>query len=323
MGKDKLTRRTFLKGAGLVTMAVAGSACLPKGLAAASEEYRVPNSSGTEAPTFKAPANTCDCHFHIYDPRFTPPGPPKRLVSTASVKEYRLLQKRLGTTRGVVVTPSAYGTANDVTLDGIAQLGSANTRGVAVINPGLTNAELQKMADGGIRGIRFTLFDPATAVTSFDMIEPLAKQVNDLGWHVQLHLRGDQIVEREEMLKRIVSPIVFDHMGRIRQPQGTKDPAFGIIMRLIDKGKTWVKLSGVYQDTKVGPPTYADQSEVARAYLKAAPERMVWGSDWPHPTEQANKPNDAVLFNLIADWAPDEALRKRLLVDNPAALYGF
>ena len=111
------------------------------------------------------------------------------------------------------------------------------------------------MADGGIRGIRFTLFDPATSVTSFEMIEPLAKQVNDLGWHVQLHLRGDQIVEHEEMLKRIVSPIVFDHMGRIPQPQGIKHPAFGIILRLIDKGKTWVKLSGVYQDTKVGPPT--------------------------------------------------------------------
>ena len=90
-----------------------------------------------------------------------------------------------------------------------------------------------------------------------------------------------------------------------------------------DKGRTWVKLSGVYQDTKVGPPTYEDTTEAARAYLKYAPERMVWGSDWPHPTERVHKPNDAVLFDLLTEWAPDEALRKKLLVDNPAVLYGF
>ena len=130
MSKKRVTRRTFLKGAGLLTVAAAGSVCLPKGLrAAASAEYQVPNSSGTEAPKLKAPANACDCHFHIYDPRFTPAGSAKRLVTNASVKEYRLHQKRLGTTRGVIVTPSAYGLANDVTLDGIAQLGLANATG--------------------------------------------------------------------------------------------------------------------------------------------------------------------------------------------------
>ena len=155
------------------------------------------------------------------------------------------------------------------------------------------------------------------------MIEPLAKRVNDLGWHVQLHWRGDQIVEREDLLKRIASPIVFDHMGRIPQPDGTNYPAFKIICRLIDKGRTWVKLSGAYHESKVGPPTYTDQTGVAREYLKVAPERMVWGSDWPHPTEREHKPNDAVLFDLLPGWAPDEALRKKILVDNPAVLYGF
>lgn len=319
--------RDNLKTLRLVEDAYAKAAegpCPPENLPAApSEEFRVPNSGGTEAPKLRASANACDCHLHMYDSRFPPPGPSKRLVTNAGVAEYRLFQKRIATTRAVIVTPSAYATDNAVTLDGIAQFGSANARGVAVINPGITDAELKKMADGGIRGIRFTLFDPTTSVTSFDMIEPLAKRVNDLGWHVQLHLGGDQIVEYEALLMRIVSPIVFDHMGRLPQPQGLNHPAFGIIRRLIDKGKTWVKLSSVYQDTKVGPPTYADQTEVARAYLKAAPERMVWGSDWPHPTERDHKPNDAVLFNLIAEWAPDETLRQRLLVDNPAALYGF
>jgi predicted dehydrogenase/predicted TIM-barrel fold metal-dependent hydrolase len=283
----------------------------------------VANSGGRLMPRMKAPANACDCHFHIFDRRFPPPGPAKRLVTDASVAEYRLFQRRIGTTRAVVVTPSAYGTANAVTLDAIAQFGLANARGVAVIDPAITDAELKKMADGGIRGIRFTLFDPTTAVIGFDMIEPLARRVAGLGWHVQLHLRADQIVEQEALLMRIVTPIVFDHLGRLPQPQGINHPAFGVIRRLIDKGKTWVKLSSIYQDSKVGPPTYADQTEVARAYLKAAPERMVWGSDWPHPTERGDKPDDAVLFDLVAEWAPDEALRQRLLVDNPAALYGF
>jgi predicted TIM-barrel fold metal-dependent hydrolase len=244
-------------------------------------------------------------------------------VTNARVEQYRLLQKRIGTTRTVIVTPSAYATDNDVTLDGIAQLGLSNARGVAVVRPDITDAELKKMAQGGIRGIRFTLFDPKTAVTSFEMIEPLAQRVNDLGWHVQLHFRGDQIVEREDLLKRIASPIVFDHLGRLPQPDGIQHPAFKVISRLIDKGRTWIKLSGAYQDTKVGPPTYADATEVARAYLKAAPERMVWGSDWPHPTERDHKPNDAVLFDLLTDWAPDPVIRKKILVDNPARLYGF
>jgi predicted TIM-barrel fold metal-dependent hydrolase len=321
MNDSKFTRRTFIKGAGWMTVAAFSRIYTPEILAASSSQ--VPHSSGTEAPRLKAPPNACDCHIHIYDERFPPSGPSTRLVANARVEQYRLLQKRIGTTRTVVVTPSAYGTGNDVTLDGIAQLGLSNARGVAVVRPDITDAELKKMAEGGIRGIRFTLFDPKTAVTSFEMIEPLAKRVNDLGWHVQLHFRGDQIVEREDLLKRIVSPIVFDHMGRLPQPDGFKYPAFKVISRLLDKGRTWVKLSGAYQDTKVGPPTYADVTEVAREYLKVAPERMVWGSDWPHPTEREHKPNDAVLFDLLSDWAPDEALRKRILVDNPAVLYGF
>jgi len=324
MNNRRITRRTFIKGAGLAAMAAAGGIGIPGSIGGASStEHKVPHSSGTEAPKLKAPGNSCDCHLHIYDPRFPPPGPTARLMTNAGVEQYRLLQKRIGTTRAVIVTPSAYATANDVTVDGIAHLGPSNTRGVAVVRTEVTDGELKKLANGGIRGIRFTLFDPKTAVTSFEMIEPLAKRANDLGWHVQLHFRGDQIVEKEDLLKRIAAPIVFDHMGRIPQPAGAKHPSFEIICRLIDKGRTWVKLSGVYQDTKVGPPTYADTAELARAYLKFAPERMVWGSDWPHPTEREHKPNDAILFDLLSEWAPDEGLRKKVLVDNPTELYGF
>ena len=323
MINSEFTRRTFIKGTGLMTVATVSRIFIPESLAAASStENQAPNSSGSEAPRLKAPANACDCHIHIYDDRFPPPGPTKRLVTNARVEEYRLLKKRIGTTRTVVVTPSPYATDNRVTLSGVSQLGPSNARGIAVVHPDITDAELKKMADGGIRGIRFTLFDPTTAVTNFEMIEPLAKRVNDLGWHVQLHFRGDQIVEREDLLKRIASPIVFDHMGRLPQPDGVQYPAFQVICRLIDKGRTWVKLSGAYQDTKVGPPTYADVTRVAQALVKYAPERMVWGSDWPHPTEK-EKPNDALLFDLLAEWAPDEATRRRILVDNPAVLYCF
>jgi predicted TIM-barrel fold metal-dependent hydrolase len=244
------------------------------------------------------------------------------MQSNASAADYRLLQKRNGTTRTVIVTPAAYVTDNRVTLDGIQQLGSADTRGVAVVHPTVTDAELKTLNDGGIRGIRFTVFDPASAAVSIDMIEPLAKRVAGLGWHLQIHMRGDQIVENGEMLQRLPTPVVFDHMGRLPQPTPLDHGAYKIIRAMLDRGNTWMKLSGAYMDTKSGHPTYADKTPVTQAYIKAAPERMVWGSDWPHPTEK-DKPNDAVLFDLLAEWAPDEAMRQRILVTNPEALYGF
>jgi predicted TIM-barrel fold metal-dependent hydrolase len=135
-------------------------------------------------------------------------------------------------------------------------------------------------------------------------------------------MRADQIAAAESLWGRLPSTIVFDHMGRLPQPAGVTHPAFGIIRRLIDKGRTWVKLSGAYLDTRAGPPGYADATEVARAFVAAAPERMVWGSDWPHPTEK-EKPDDAVLLDLLAAWVPDAAMRRRVLVSNPQTLYGF
>jgi predicted TIM-barrel fold metal-dependent hydrolase len=128
----------------------------------------------------------------------------------------------------------------------------------------------------------------------------------------------------EDVLQKVASPIVFDHMGRIPKDVGVDHPAYTVISRLIDKGRTWVKISGAYMDTKIGPPTYADSTKLAQAFVKLAPQRMVWGSDWPHPTEKADdKPNDATLVDLLTEWAPDEATRNRILVSNPAELYGF
>jgi predicted TIM-barrel fold metal-dependent hydrolase len=294
-------------------------------MAPAHAQHSVPNSSGSDAPRLKAPPHACDCHMHIYDgARFPParPGPQSRMQSNATVAEYRLLQQRTGTTRTVIVTPAAYVTDNRVTLDAIAQLGRADARGVAVLHPSVTDAELKTLDAGGIRGIRFTVFDPASAAVSIDMIEPLARRVADLGWHVQIHMRADQIVENGDLLQRLPTPVVFDHMGRLPQPAPLDHAACRIIRTMLDTGRTWMKLSGAYMDTQAGAPTYMDKLAVAQAYIKAAPERMVWGSDWPHPTEK-EKPNDATLFDLLLAWAPDAAQRTRILVTNPAALYGF
>jgi D-galactarolactone isomerase len=310
-------RRSFLAGAG----AVAASTMT------AQAQHSVPNSTGSDAPKLKAPANACDCHMHIYDgARFPParPGPQSRMQENAAVAQYRLLQQRLGTTRTVIVTPAAYVTDNRVTLDAIEQLGREKTRGVAVVHPSVSDAELKTLAGGGIRGIRFTVFDPRSAAVSVDMIEPLSKRIVDLGWHIQIHMRADQIVENAALLEGLPTPVVFDHLGRLPQPDPLAHPAFAVIRRMIDKGRTWVKLSGAYMDTNSAPPDYADKVAVAQAYIKAAPERVVWGSDWPHPTEKPeHKPNDAALFDLLTAWAPDEAQRRRILVSNPETLYGF
>lgn len=236
----------------------------------------------------------------------------------ARLPDYRLLQQRIGTSRVVIVNPAAYFTDNEVTLDAVARIGP-QARGVAVVHPSVTEAELKRLADGGIRGIRFTQFDPNSASTTMDMIEPLANRVQALGWHVQIHLRADQIADNADMLMRLPGTTVFDHLGRLTPPEGLGHPAFNVVRRMLDRGRTWMKLSGAYM---LGAPPYAEATKVARAFVAAAPERMVWGSDWPHPTEK-EKPDDAVLFDLLSEWAPDETARRRILVDNPAELYGF
>jgi predicted TIM-barrel fold metal-dependent hydrolase len=162
---------------------------------------------------------------------------------------------------------------------------------------------------------------PKTAVVTIDMIEPLAKRIAHLGWHVQLNMESDQIVENETMLRRLPTQIVFDHMGKLGL-SGLEHPAFDVLRALLDERRAWVKISGAYMNTRVGPPSYADATQVARAFVNTAPERLVWGSDWPHPTPR-EKPDDGLLFDLLATWAPDDKTRHRILVSNPEALYGF
>jgi len=308
-------RRALLKTMSAAA-AVGAIAARPQRTAAQQVKW----STGTEAPKLRAPANAADCHHHIYDAKY--PVDPRSTLrpGDASVEDYRALQRRIGTSRNVIVQPSTYGTDNSCTLDALVAFGPT-ARAVAVVDTSVSDTELNRMNGLGVRGIRFNLAQ--AGATTPEMIEPLSKRANDLGWHIQINAPAAKIMEIKDILNRVPSPIVFDHLAHIPEPEGTAHPLFGVVLALIDKGTTWVKLSGAYADTKVGPPSYSDSSAVARAYVQKAPERLVWGSDWPHPGERDKKPDDAILFDLLLDWAPDERVRNRILVQNPEVLYGF
>jgi D-galactarolactone isomerase len=230
-----------------------------------------------------------------------------------------LLQRRLGTTRNIVVTPRNSG--NEVTVDAIAQL-APNARGVAVVAPTITDAELRRLGDAGVRGHRFDLADPAASITA-QTIESFAKRAADLGWHLQFFMNGDKIVELADLLGRLPAQMVFDHMGQPPLPAGIDHPSHRILRGLIDRGRTWVKLSNIASNSKIGPPSYPEATKIAQAFVKAAPERLLWGTDWPHPGTPTNKPDDAQLFDLWLEWGASEQTRHRILVQNPETLYGF
>jgi predicted TIM-barrel fold metal-dependent hydrolase len=283
----------------------------------------VPNSAGTSVPRFKAPADACDCHVHVYDARFAMAWPKLQPVEGAAVADYRLLQQRIGTTRAVVVQPAAYGTDNSVTLDAVRELGIANARGIAVVHPAIGDAELAALHEAGIRGLRFSIHDPHTEIAGADMIEPLAPRIAAFGWHVQLHARGEQLVALEPMLAALPCALVIDHYARVPLPEGTYHASMRVLERLLEGERTWVKLCAPYLDSRVGSPRYADIRPIAKSLITLAPGRMLWGSGWPHPTEPHTKPDDAALLDLLQEWVGDEATRKRILVANPAELYGF
>jgi predicted TIM-barrel fold metal-dependent hydrolase len=314
---DIRNRRDVLAMAAGASAAGIAATVLP-----ARAQVTVPWSTGTALAKTKAPVNATDCHHHIYSSRFKVDPNSTLRPGDASVADYRLLQKRIGTSRNVIVQPSTYGIFNDGLVEALGECGPT-ARGVAVVNTSVTDAELKRLDAAGVRGIRFNLATPGGA-TSIDMLEPLAKRIAPMGWHAQINCGPNVTIDNKDLLIRLPCQIVFDHLAHVPEPAGIAHPVFGVVTDLLQKGKAWVKLSGAYQDTKIGPPTYADSTSVAQAYVKAAPERLVWGSDWPHPSEKDDhKPDDAVLFDLMAVWALDEAVRNRILVDNPAKLYNF
>jgi predicted TIM-barrel fold metal-dependent hydrolase len=301
----------------MIGVSAVGAATAP------ARAQQVPWSSGTAPAKTKAPPNAADCHHHIYSSRFKVDPNSTLRPGDASLADYRLLQKRIGTSRNVIVQPSTYGIYNDGLIEALSECGPS-ARGVAVVNASVTDGELRRLDTARVRGVRFNLAT-AGGATSMEMLEPVAKRIAPMGWHVQFNMSAEMTLAAKDVLDRLPCQIVFDHLAHIPQPAGASHPAFAVVAELMQKGKAWVKLSGAYQDTEVGPPTYADTIPLAQAYVKAAPERLVWGSDWPHPSEQRKPtlPDDAVLFDLLAQWVPDEAVRNRILVDNPSKLYGF
>jgi len=324
------SRRTVLKGAaGAAALVVAGAAA-GTGVAQArpvcDRPTVVPFSAGNTLPAFRAPLGATDCHIHVFDPdRFPYPNPTSTPPPKATIGDYLQLRSKLGTARTVIVTPSNYATDNRCTLDGIAQLGKV-ARGIGVIDDTFTDAQLADLDAGGIRGIRFNLTRPGGA--GAELIRPLAAKVAKFGWHVQIHMTADGILENiaNGNITDLPTDLVIDHMGRIPGATGTAHPAYAAICRLIDAKHTWVKLSGVYHESVSGPPTYADRSAVGKAFASYAPERMVWGSDWPHPTASRGEvpmPDDAAMLDIFARWVPKARDRHRIMVENPTQLYGF
>ena len=283
----------------------------------------VPFSDGTALPHTVLPANACDCHVHVYDARF-PAVPDARLLPPdASPNDYRLLQRRLGTGRTVLVTPSTYGSDNRCMLAGLAALGDT-ARGVAVLEETVSDAELQALDALGVRGIRFNL--SLGARPPAESLRPLAERIAPLGWHIQLLAPPDTLMSLAHVLVDLPVALVFDHLGRIAPDDAGRHPAHALVLDLLRDGRAWVKLSGGYIVSATHRPDDTALDALARSYLDAAPHRAVWGSDWPHATASSGLhpvPDDAVQIDALARWCGDEALLRRVLVDNPGVLYGF
>jgi D-galactarolactone isomerase len=259
--------------------------------------------------------------MHIFDARFPLAGKARRQEPDALVSDYRVMQQRLELQRVVVVQPTAYGRDNRCTLQAIAELGEG-ARGVAVIDNTVSDTELEQLTQAGMRGVRFRMLEPPEL--TWEMLEEMAARVAAFGWHVQFQIDGRDFAQCEALLRRLPCALVVEHIGKFLEPVAPDHPGFKSLLRLIENGRCWVKLSGAYMLSRSGPPHYADIGVLAQALVRHAPERLVWASNWPHPLADAGAmPDDARLLDLLLEWAPDEDIRKRILVANPAELYGF
>jgi D-galactarolactone isomerase len=276
---------------------------------------------GSESlPKLKAPPGACDTHIHTYDHRYPTAPTAKILPPDASVEDYLKVRAQLGVERTVVVQASAYGKDNRLLLDTMAAIGSS-ARGVAVVDETVTDAELERLTALGVRGIRFFML--AGAPLPLDILETMAARVALFGWHVQFQTDGRVLGDHEAMLQRLPSTLVIDHVGKFLEPVEPDHPGFRALLRLLENGRTWVKLAAPYETSKLGPPYYDDVGKLAKLLVKAAPQRMVWASNWPHPMAGAATPKHAWMLDMLLDWVPDETTRNKVLADNPAQLYGF
>jgi predicted TIM-barrel fold metal-dependent hydrolase len=290
----------------------------------------LPPDPNTRAPRWTVPKGACDTHAHIFGPphlfpycdrrRYTPPAAP--------VEHYRNMQSITGLSRAVFVTPTAHGYDNRVILDAIAKMGSS-ARGIANIDSSFDAESLQALAEGGIRGARFHLMKDRPG--SEEHLSEHLPGLQRLGWVLDLHVDPVDLIAHERFIRAIPTVTVIDHMARVRGSDGLRQPAFTLLLDLIKDDRFWVKIcsfdkiSAVPQAHVEGRLPFMDMVPFAQAVIAAAPGRVIWGTDWPHGNTftPGRTPNEGDLLDLLAEIAPDNAVRERILVGNPARLFGF
>lgn len=286
-----------------------------------------PFSAGHQIARVPLPMHACDCHIHLYD-QHCPSVPGARLhPPDASLAQYRRVQARMGTQRAVVVTPSTYGSNNRLLLDALAELGP-HGRGVAVIDRQTSDDELAQLQASGVRGVRLNLSLGVTHQVSD--IRPIAERIAPLGWHLQLLMPLETLHAQARtlhaLLRELSIDLVLDHFARLHPEHVRQHPAHAQVLALLATGQVWLKLSGGYLVSALGSSEDPALSALAHSLIAAAPERMLWGSDWPHATASAGLhpwPDDARQIECLAQWAGDAATLEQLLVRNPERLYGF
>jgi len=272
---------------------------------------------------FGVPRGATDTHMHIYDAAVpaAPGAQDAHHPGSATVDEYRALQRRLGLERVVVVQPNAYRDDNRVTLEAVAALGPG-ARAVCVVGEQTPEAEIERLTRADAVAQRF--FQLAGGAVRMERMAPIMARVHPFGWHANLPLDGAELPERESAIRALPGGFVIDHIARLPGALPADHAAVKALLRLLDTGRCWVKLSAPYIVSRADAPRYRDVAALVRALVARAPERMLWASNWPHPSEPRDAmPDDGALLDLLAEWAPEADTRRRILVDNPAALYGF
>jgi len=275
----------------------------------------------TRTPRLKLPPGACDAHCHVFGPDAVFPYAPDRSYTPPDSPYEGLvkLHATLGIERAVIVHASCHGSDMRVTLDGIARSSGA-MRGVAVVDPGVTDAELARLDAGGIRGVRFNFVKHLGGMPDMAFFHRVLAQVEPLGWHVVLHLDAEDIVPLAPVIDAIRIPFVIDHMGRVKAKNGVGQPAFRQLLELMKNPLAWVKICGSERVSSAGAP-FHDSVPYAQALLAAAPDRCLWGTDWPHPNIAGDMPNDGDLVDLLAAMTSDAALIRQVTVENPSRLY--
>jgi 2-pyrone-4,6-dicarboxylate lactonase len=277
-------------------------------------------------PKITLPKFSCDTHAHILGPIAKYAYSPARVYTPPDclLSDYRAMLSTLGVERAVLVQPSVYGSDNTVMLDAMREA-SDKFRGVAVVDDSITDTELAHLNTAGVRGVRVNIVDvkdrkpgtlPMAALTA------LAKRIAPMGWHMEFLMHCDEFPDMDRTFADFPVDIVLGHLGYMKCDKGLNDPGFQALLRLMKSGKAWVKFTGPYRISTEALP-HADTYAYAHALIAANPQRVLWGSDWPHVMVKSTMPNDGDLCDLLSSWIPDAAVREQVLVKNPAKLYGF